>query len=129
MRVGQAGAGHRAAAVVAATALLTVGCSGHRAGEGAASSRVPGCVRDVTFWTNHLLAGDGDPALDYQELGLSGSTYEMVRALVQAHRSVGLPRQAMSPAEQGRAAALCLARERRRPRQPAGDYGRVWPAG
>ena len=111
-------------------AVLVPACSGRApaAARTSAQQRPSTCVRDVTYWVNEQLAGRADASLDYQEMGLAGSTYDMALELVGAHRSARLAAPQVTSAEERRAAAMCAARTSRVAR-PAADNGRVWPAG
>ncbi|WP_051795131.1 hypothetical protein [Streptomyces sp. NRRL S-87] len=97
------------AAAAAAAALLlaaTAACTATRTAPAArtTASRAPStaaasparpaasprelCVRLVAHWTHRVLDGGPHSHLDYQEMGLSGGQYEILRAAVAAGRAV-----------------------------------------
>ena len=78
-----------AAALVAAAALG--GCAATSSGAATAGSTratptaspdpVQACTRQVTYWVGESLRAAPDQGFDYQHMGLSGATYEVVRRL------------------------------------------------
>jgi len=45
------------------------------------------CSRQVTYWVGQQLRRAPDQGFDYQEMGLSGRTYDVVRAVTSAARA------------------------------------------
>ena len=85
-----------AAALVAAAALA--GCAAtsseaaparsSRATPAASPDPVAACTHQVTYWVGESLRAAPDHGFDYQHMGLSGATYEVVRRLTaEAHES------------------------------------------
>ena len=50
---------------------------------------VQACVRQVTYWVGESLRAAPDQGFDYQHMGLSGATYDVVRALTAEARAAG----------------------------------------
>ncbi|MFJ5548378.1 hypothetical protein [Streptomyces sp. NPDC093225] len=92
----------RALAAAAVTALLAatgVACGAPPAPSARPASTTPAsprpatpqelCTRLVAEWTHRVLDGGPHSHLDYQEMGLSGGQYEILRAAVAAGRAAG----------------------------------------
>ena len=45
------------------------------------------CVRQVTYWVGESLRAAPDQGFDYQHMGLSGATYDVVRAVTREARA------------------------------------------
>lgn len=67
------------------------------------------CVRQVTYWVGETLRAAPDQGFDYQHMGLSGATYEVVRDLVDEARERGGPDAATAGLVAGRAEEECRA--------------------
>jgi hypothetical protein len=68
---------------------------------------VQACVRQVTYWVGETLRDAPDQGFDYQHMGLSGATYEVVRDLVDEARERGGPDAATAGLVAGRAEEEC----------------------
>ncbi len=88
------------AAVLALALLAGCATTSEGGGSGAASSPpaasptagpdpVQVCVRQVAYWVGETLRAALDQGFDYQHMGLSGATYEVVRSLVAESRERG----------------------------------------
>lgn len=78
------------------------------------------CISQVTYWVGEALRESPDQGLDYQEMGLSDATYQVVRSVTRELRRTG----SSDPAEVVRlATAGCRALPTS---TPTGDVG-GWP--
>ena len=78
------------------------------------------CIRQVTYWVGQALRESPDQGLDYQEMGLSDATYQVVRSVTRELRRTG----SSDPAAVARlATAGCRALPTS---SPTGDEG-GWP--
>jgi hypothetical protein len=50
---------------------------------------VAACARQVTYWVGESLRAAPDQGFDYQHMGLSGATYEVVRTVTAEARAAG----------------------------------------
>lgn len=93
------------AALLAGCTALLAGCTALMAGcatappptgrePAATSSPTPStpdpvevCVRQVTYWVGETLRAAPDEGFDYQHMGLSGATYDVVRAVTAEARA------------------------------------------
>lgn len=85
-----------------------------------ASTWADACTRQVGYWVVRLL-DEPDHSYDYQEMGLSGRTYEALRDVMRD--AEGGPRS--SAWVERRSAAVCAAQARRHTEEPTSANG--WP--
>ncbi|WP_156911126.1 hypothetical protein [Arsenicicoccus bolidensis] len=72
---------------ISASAATTAGAGGAGGAGGAVEDLETACSRQVTYWVGQQLRRAPDQGFDYQEMGLSGRTYDVVRAVTSAARA------------------------------------------
>ncbi|WP_392543835.1 hypothetical protein [Oryzobacter telluris] len=87
----------RTLATAAALVALVGGCAAPSsedaatapatASPSASPDPVRACTRQVTYWVGETLRAAPDQGFDYQHMGLSGATYEVVRRLTDEARA------------------------------------------
>ena len=89
-----------AASVALVLTLLAAGCStsggddeprapGTTPGASRGESPVQACTRQVSYWVGETLRLAPDQGFDYQHMGLSGRTYEVVQTVTEQARAAG----------------------------------------
>ena len=86
-----------AGALCALAVLGTLGSACSTAGKGsvtttpavATESPEAACTRQVSYWVGEILRQSPDQGFDYQHMGLSGRTYDVVRSVTAAARAAG----------------------------------------
>ena len=125
----------RTLASAAALIALVGGCAAPSSDDAATARATPSpsaspdpvqaCTRQVTYWVGETLRAAPDQGFDYQHMGLSGATYEVVRRLTDEARAAPgtqADREALVPR---RALEECRVLNAAEPETP--DNGTGWP--
>ena len=108
-----------AGALWALAALATLGSACSAAENGsvtttpalATESPEAACTRQVSYWVGELLRQSPDQGFDYQHMGLSGRTYDVVRSVTAAARAAGRTDPTWVAEQAGSACRAAVARE------------------